>query len=432
MLRPETHSVIPRAISYPIFSNRAENHSLKYWKFVIPSTGHRQIRVGLLGHSFVSGNLGCGALSVVNADIIGQAAVSAGLTPKFCVFGSRDSLNYYDCIEFEAEFVNVGYRALITPNSELRRRIREMDHFFEIGGGDSFSDQYGWWRFGKIVTSDLLATFTGKPLVLSPQTIGPFGTVRARMAAKAVLGRAERIFARDEISMSNISKLGFAEKSHLVSDVAFLLPYTPTSPAAGKPKGKLRVGLNVSGLLAAAGYSNLSVNYLGLMKKIIAHLAMNPQIEVVLVPHVLAPHMPEDDDRAASAALTAEFPQLLVAAPFRSPVEAKSFISQLDLLIGSRMHATIAALSSGVPVLPLGYSDKFTGLFGGLNYPWLADLRTASETDVIDLVEEVIADLDNIAERAAHARDEAASRLDAYKIYLEELFKKHAKVIAYA
>jgi polysaccharide pyruvyl transferase WcaK-like protein len=303
-----------------------------------------------------------------------------------------------------------------------------MDLFFEIGGGDSFSDQYGWWRFGKIVTSDLLATFTGKPLVLSPQTVGPFRTARARMAAKAVLGRAERVFARDEISMSNLSELGFAEKSHLVSDVAFLLPYNSTRAAAGKPDGKLRVGLNVSGLLAAAGYNKLSVHYLGLMKKIIARLLLDPETEVVLVPHVLAPHMPEDDDRAASAALIAEFPRLLVADPFKSPVEAKTFIAQLDLLIGSRMHATIAALSSGVPVVPLGYSDKFTGLFRGLNYPWLADLRTASETDVIDLLEEVIGNLDYIRERAAHARDEAVSRLDAYKIYLQRLFQNHAKM----
>jgi polysaccharide pyruvyl transferase WcaK-like protein len=117
-----------------------------------------------------------------------------------------------------------------------------------------------------------------------------------------------------------------------------------------------------------------------------------------------------------------------VADPFKSPVEAKTFISQLDLLIGSRMHATIAALSSGVPVVPLGYSDKFTGLFRGLNYPWLADLRTASETDVIDLLEEVIGNLDYIRERAAHARDEAVSRLDAYKIYLQRLFQNHAKM----
>lgn len=364
---------------------------------------------------------------MVNAEIIGQAAISAGLTPKFCVFGSRDSLNYYDCIQFETEFVNVGYRALIIPTSDLRRRIREMELFFEIGGGDSFSDQYGWWRFGKIVTSDLLASVTGKPLVLSPQTIGPFRTARARMAARAVLSRADRVFARDEISMSNLSALGFAEKSCLVSDVAFLLPYSP-KPAAATSDGKLRIGLNVSGLLAAADYNKLSVDYLSLIKKIIARLSLNPETEVVLVPHVLAPHMPEDDDGAASATLRAEFPRLLVADQFKSPTEAKSFIAHLDLLIGSRMHATIAALSSGVPVLPLGYSDKFTGLFGGLDYPWLADLRTASETEVIDLLEDVIGRLDQIRERAAHARDEAVRRLEAYKMYLQELFESHAEV----
>jgi polysaccharide pyruvyl transferase WcaK-like protein len=52
-------------------------------------------------------------------------------------------------------------------------------------------------------------------------------------------------------------------------------------------------------------------------------------------------------------------------------MEAKSYISGMDLFIGARMHATIAAISSGVPVIPFSYSRKFEGLFSSLGYPYV-------------------------------------------------------------
>ncbi len=58
-----------------------------------------------------------------------------------------------------------------------------------------------------------------------------------------------------------------------------------------------------------------------------------------------------------------------VAPRFLDPISAKSFIFGTDVLIGSRMHAAIAALSAGVPAMPLGYSDKFVSIFSELGYP---------------------------------------------------------------
>ncbi len=43
--------------------------------------------------------------------------------------------------------------------------------------------------------------------------------------------------------------------------------------------------------------------------------------------------------------------------------EAKWLISKLDWFAGSRMHATIGALSSGTPAAALAYSGKTQGVF---------------------------------------------------------------------
>lgn len=48
-----------------------------------------------------------------------------------------------------------------------------------------------------------------------------------------------------------------------------------------------------------------------------------------------------------------------------SSPEMKEIISHFDFMISGRMHAAIAALSTGVPVMLLDYNDKGRGL---LNY----------------------------------------------------------------
>ena len=51
------------------------------------------------------------------------------------------------------------------------------------------------------------------------------------------------------------------------------------------------------------------------------------------------------------------------------------------------MHATIAAFSSGVPVVPMAYSRKFNGLYTDtLDYNCLVDLKNDTETTVLNTV----------------------------------------------
>jgi polysaccharide pyruvyl transferase WcaK-like protein len=60
---------------------------------------------------------------------------------------------------------------------------------------------------------------------------------------------------------------------------------------------------------------------------------------------------------------------------FAGPCEAKAYISSVDYLVAGRMHACIAAYSSGTPVMPVAYSRKFSGLFGTLDYDFLLPVK---------------------------------------------------------
>ena len=89
----------------------------------------------------------------------------------------------------------------------------------------------------------------------------------------------------------------------------------------------------------------------------------------MMVSHVLSEDLTDfENDKVAAVELKKEFPTIEIAPTFKSPAEAKNFISSLYGFLGARMHATIAAYTTGIPVLPFSYSPKFEGLFDSLNY----------------------------------------------------------------
>jgi polysaccharide pyruvyl transferase WcaK-like protein len=159
------------------------------------------------------------------------------------------------------------------------------------------------------------------------------------------------------------------------SDVALRLPFD----APTKTTGPKKVGINVSGLLMGGGYTGknefgLQMDYPGLIRDLISHF-QNLGTQVHLVPHVIVPagRLAAEDDYNASMKLHAEFPNTIVAPAFEAPSEAKTYIAGRDFFMGARMHACIAAFSSGVPVIPMAYSRKFAGLFGSIGYNHTVD-----------------------------------------------------------
>ena len=90
-----------------------------------------------------------------------------------------------------------------------------------------------------------------------------------------------------------------------------------------------------------------------------------------------------DEDTHVIGKLAEQYPRAVVSPAFRTPVEAKSYIAGMDFFTGARMHACIAAISSGVPVYPMAYSRKFNGLFGEtLGYSSLGDLKTMDSDEI--------------------------------------------------
>lgn len=277
------------------------------------------------------------------------------------------------------------------PNPTISA-IKNSAAVLDVSGGDSFSDIYGMARFNQVCAIKELALEMGRPLILLPQTIGPFKSDLAQERAKQLLGRASLVFARDQISFDRLRTLlqdQFDPRRHKLGvDLAFGLE--ADTKAIGLANHT--AGLNVSGLLwndpaSAAQQFGITVDYRQLILSLIENLTSRGH-PVLLVPHVVAPNSFECDLQA-SRALLAQLPARLTEkvhlyeGPF-CPSTLKGLIRQTCWFAGARMHATIAALSSATPVVNMAYSDKAAGVFAGMAAgAQVADLRSGGTAKLL-------------------------------------------------
>ncbi len=390
----------------------------------------RRVKIGLLWHSLGSGNLGVSALTESNVEIVRSAANGLGVKIDFIIIGSSDRSSEVLAQRLKDE----GHSLKVVRARILRRSFRDVirgcDLVIDIGEGDSFSDIYGFKRFWYYWLSKNITCSLGVPLVLAPQTIGPFNGTIAKLLAQQVMGRCAKLFARDNISSLCVRELGLSSRLVESTDVAFRLPYKPSDVAN---RVGLNVGVNVSGLLLSGGYTknnqfDLRVDYEAAVKEIISYLTSLPDVTVHLISHVIEPGMPVEDDLRAARELSKAFPGLVLAPSFDGPSEAKSYISQMDFFIGARMHSCIAAFSAGVPTLPMSYSRKFNGLFGSLGYHRIVDLKRRG----VEPLNEVMEAMDCIAEIRGEVRHSLVNTSSRLKIYEAEIENQIRSVAIFA
>lgn len=293
-------------------------------------------------------------------------------------------------------------------NRTMHARVKDALALFDLTAGDSFSDIYGMERFERYAEPMEYAIGSGTPLVLGPQTFGPFNTDGGRTLAKRVFDGAALAIARDELSAQCFHDV-CGRDACVSTDLAFGLPFDydgfefPRTDAT-------RVALNASGLLYDDSLENtvkafkLRVDYREFVHRVIEGLLAD-DCEVHLVPHVGA-------DVAVNRALSERYGDVVVHPLADTPVDAKNLICRMDLLIGSRMHATIAALSTGTAVVPVAYSRKFEGLFGGVGYRRVVDLASCTTDDAVAAVLGAARARGTLVRDAARAREAADDKLD--------------------
>jgi polysaccharide pyruvyl transferase WcaK-like protein len=388
------------------------------------------LKIALIFHLAKNDNLGVGALTVSEVEILRTIAQRLGAPIHITVIDGDDPRP--PCVA-GPDVTVLAMRPIRNPLSFFRV-VRANDMVVDIGGGDSFADIYGGARFAKMMLMKYLVHLAGRPLVLAPQTIGPFKSRIRQFIAAQTIRLSAIVATRDAMSTKAARAMGIKQPIIEASDVALRLPYTvPES----RSSGPVRVGINISGLLMSGGYTRnnmfgLQMDYRQLVRDIITRFQAHPDgCEIHLVPHVIAYARGSEmgaveDDYQASVDIAKEFPGVIVAPVFATPPEAKSYIAGLDFFMGARMHACIGAFSSGVPVVPMAYSRKFAGLFGTLGYDHTVDCTTQSAEVILEQVFAAYADRAVLAAEARVALARGREKLALYEEALGALMQKLA------
>ena len=358
------------------------------------------INILLCGLLVKNGNLGCIALTYSAMSVLQSVSERVGITFHYKIAASKIDDKSIDvlCEQLkinrdlvEGEQIGDVYRS----RNEKRKLLNVVKNWADLAidatQGDSFADIYGWRRFINYTYAKILIERNGVPLLLAPQTYGPYKQLRTKLVAKYACNHASLLMSRDEISKNVLREMGIEKPITVVSDMAFFLPFEKQE----FDTTVTNIGLNVSGLLWNGGYTKdnqfgLAVDYQKFIRSIIEKIKENPNNRLYLVGHVISSSANSVEDDYTVCQKLAEEYNVECAPRFNTPIEAKSFISGLDIFMGSRMHATIASYSSGVATIPLAYSRKFAGLFNNLDYSYVLDLCNNTESVLIGRLESYI------------------------------------------
>lgn len=170
------------------------------------------------------------------------------------------------------------------------------------------------------------------------------------------LKRYQLITARESITYHALKKIN--PNTILVSDPAFALPKKEVPLPAGWKEGNM-VGINVSPLVLQSANDG-EIIYKA-YQNLICEILTSTDCGIALIPHVV---WENNNDLAILARLYTEFKDTgrILLVEDHDCMKLKGYISQCRFFVGARTHATIAAYSTCVPTLVLGYSVKSKGI----------------------------------------------------------------------
>lgn len=351
-----------------------------------------KIEIVLFGLTLQSSNKGCEALaysflSILN-DTLKRLNVYANV--RSVVYQPKGTILNRDVSMFERiEHTFLPNRKKSAKcQMDILQAIRHSDLCIDFTDGDSFSDIYGNSRFFWRTLEKSTAIALGKRMLLGPQTYGPYTAKYAERWAAWVITKADYVYSRDLKSAELVHEIsGRYIKS--TTDIAMALPAITKERLSGE---KMKVGINISGLLWNNGYTGknefgLKVYYREYVERLIVECMGMRNTQVYLVPHVINENMPNsnENDLIVCQQLQKTYPALKIIDRCETPMHIKGYIAQMDVFTGARMHSTIAAFSTGVATIPFAYSKKFGDLYHAIDYPYIVDGREMSTDDALSM-----------------------------------------------
>lgn len=379
------------------------------------------MKIGFLGLTFTDPNKGCEALTYTFLNMLRE--FYCGKRIEIICFMRSDDLGKipetYPEFKFRCHILNI-----YNPMSWLSvyKQINKCACVFDGSYGDGFTGIYGMRRnFVQCLRKQMVVS-AKKPLYLLPQTYGSYKFPFKKWSVN-LIRKADLAYARDEETAKEVGDF-----VKITSDMAFGLPYDKTFYCFDSKK---KFGINVSSLLwddNTRGRFGLSIDYKAFYRKLLTFLIEKGEYQVHIIPHVIDSKNNEagENDYRICCELKKEFENYVILAPaFETAIQAKSYISNMNVFLGSRMHSTIAAISSGVATIPLSYAYKFETMYSHIGYPYVINARTVTTEEALKMTKQWMSKESKLKEAGKIAVKYALDELVDFKKTLKDSLKNN-------
>ena len=293
-------------------------------------------------------------------------------------------------------------------NSKILDEYRNADVIIDILG-ISFTDFFSSLT-GYMIQSMwlLIGILLKKPVVKFTQDMGPFENKVNRYLAKLCLNRLGFILVRGEITKEHTKKLGINRPIYVHPDTSFVLDPAPVEKInrimlQEKLDKKPLIGIVASRQVdqrISDGDIKSQNRYTTVLAQVADHIIEELNALIVFIPNEIAHQKGGYDDIYVAKKVYEKMENKsevrLITTEYQAQ-ELKGLIRECDLLITSRYHSTVAALSTCVPCLVIGWGFKYNQVMGIMGQKeFVCNFETMTLAEVQAKVDKLWHDRENV------------------------------------
>jgi colanic acid/amylovoran biosynthesis protein len=232
-------------------------------------------------------------------------------------------------------------------------------------------------------------TRSGALVVLLPQAFGPFDDEAVRGAFRDVVATASLAYARDPVSMQHLRAVApGAVPLAMAPDFTLGLKGSGDREVIDRHRGRACLVPNARMLRDTERATGAW--YLDVLGRVSNHLSASG-----LDPYFL---LHESRDAGVADQVNARSATSIEIVRDEDPRALKGLIGSASVVVGSRYHALVSALASGVPALGIGWTHKYAALFADFG---VTELIPANGTPAAE-IESLLTQLADPAERRGY------------------------------
>lgn len=256
-----------------------------------------------------------------------------------------------------------------------------------LSGAEGNETKYRLWDFGAFTIAVISKLLLKKQVVKNMASYGPMHSKYNTSSAKYMCTNIfDKVAAREGLSRKRIAKVLKDTDILLAPDIANLMPYRRKKGMEGK------ITVSVSHRIEKEWKSTEA--YVDCISNLCRFFAKE-KMEVMIVPNECKPSAYTDVSVAEKIRKKLKEQGIAVSilpVAKMAAQDIKNVIASSKLMVGSRYHSCVAALSSGVPTIVIGWHNKYEELLEKYGQSkWYLSCGECTSEKLISMVADLLA-----------------------------------------